>query len=80
MEVLQKIDFAKGLKTLVGIILLSIPYLDGILTVGSWTFDIPDGITAILATPEVVAVASGLVVYGGAMRVVRFLQKYYSKK
>lgn len=80
MNFLEKLDFAKGLKTLLGVIILSIPYLDEALVIGGRMFDVPDAFVAVLATPEMVAFATTLIVYGGAMKFVGLLKKIFPKK
>ena len=74
------LDFAKGLKTLVGVLGLSIPHLDGNLIIGTYTFNIPDVYVSLLVTPEIVAIFTGLIVYGFGMKIVNFIKLIYPKK
>ncbi len=80
MKFFEKIDFAKGLKTLFGVLILTIPYLDNQLMIGKYVFDVPDSLVAILLTPEAIAFGTGLIVYGAGMKLVRGLKAMYPRK
>ncbi len=80
MDFFGKIDFAKGLKTLLGVLILTIPYLDGELVVGNFVFNVPDAFISLLLTEPAVAIGSGLVVYGVGMKFVRSVQLLFPRK